>query len=110
MSHVRAAIAMFVVLTLITGIAYPLGVTAVAQTVFPHRANGSLIVRGGTAVGSGLIGQSFTDPNYFWGRPSAASPAYDPLSSTGSNLGPTNPDLLNALKERVATMRKAHPD
>jgi K+-transporting ATPase ATPase C chain len=110
MSHLRAALVMFVLLTGLTGVAYPLAVTLVAQTAFPHRANGSVIVRDGKPVGSELIGQAFDGPRYFWGRPSATTPAYDAGSSTGSNLGPTNPDLLKAVKERVEALRKAHPD
>jgi K+-transporting ATPase ATPase C chain len=110
MKHLRAAIVMFLSLTVITGVAYPLVVTLVAQIVFPHPANGSLISRNGQTVGSEVIGQSFDDRKYFWGRPSAATPPCDPLASTGSNLGPTNPDLLKAVKERVDAIKKAHPE
>lgn len=110
MSQLRAATLMFVALTLITGVAYPLAVTVVAQTVFPKQANGSLITAKGKTLGSELIGQSFDDLKYFWGRPSATTPPYDGGNSTGSNLGPTNPDLLKSVKERVETIRKAHPE
>jgi K+-transporting ATPase ATPase C chain len=83
---------MLVLLTAVTGIAYPAVVTAIAQLAFPYQANGSLIVKDGTTVGSALIGQPFDDPKYFWGRPSATSPfPYNAGSSSGSNLGPTNP-------------------
>src|SRR5215471_447916 len=98
-------------LTVLTGIVYPLLVTAISQLVFSRQANGSLIEKDGKVVGSRLIGQSFSDPKYFWGRPSATSPMpYNGASSTGSNLGPTNPDQLKAVKERVEALRKAHPD
>jgi K+-transporting ATPase ATPase C chain len=109
-SQLRAAAALFLVLTLLTGVAYPLLVWAIAQAAFPHQANGSVILRDGKPVGSELIGQSFDDPRYFWGRPSATDPAYNSASSTGSNLGPTNRDLLKAVKERVEAIRKAHPE
>jgi K+-transporting ATPase ATPase C chain len=84
--------------------------TGVAQIVFPHQANGSLIVHDDKIVGSELIGQQFDDPKYFWGRPSATSPAYNGAASTGSNFGPTNPAQLDAVRSRVETLRKAHPD
>jgi K+-transporting ATPase ATPase C chain len=110
--HVRAACVVFVLLTLVTGVAYPLLVTVLAQGLFPHRANGSLIRDvDGKAVGSELIGQPFDAAHYFWGRPSATSPfANNAASSTGSNLGPTNPDLHKAISDRVEAVRKAHPD
>jgi K+-transporting ATPase ATPase C chain len=110
-SQLRPALAVFAVLTLVTGVAYPALVTLVAQVAFPHRANGSLIERDGRAVGSELIGQPFDDPRYFWGRPSATSPGpYNAAASTGSNLGPTNPALLDAIRDRVKALRAAHPD
>lgn len=109
--HFRAAVVLFLILTVITGVVYPVVVTVVAQTVFPYRANGSVIERDGMPVGSELIGQSFSDPKYFWGRPSATSPQpYNAASSTGSNLGPTNPVLLQSIEERITAMRTAHLD
>jgi K+-transporting ATPase ATPase C chain len=102
---------MFVVLTVITGVAYPLLVTVIAQTVFPYQANGSLIVRDGTLIGSELIGQSFDDPKYFWGRPSATSAFPDDASSSsGSNLGPTNPVQFDAVRARLDAIKKAQPE
>jgi potassium-transporting ATPase KdpC subunit len=110
MSHLRPALVLLVVLTVITGVVYPVVVTAIAQLVFPHQANGSLIVKGGTVVGSALIGQPFDDPKYFWGRPSATSPyPYNGASSSGSNLSPTNPALVKAVQERVDALRAADP-
>jgi K+-transporting ATPase ATPase C chain len=109
-SQLRAAVLIFLVLTVVTGIAYPLLVTAIAQVVFNHQANGSLIVRDGKVVGSELIGQAFDKPEYFWSRPSATGPAYNGAASTGSNYGPTNPAQLEAVKSRVDSIRKAHPD
>ena len=95
---------------MVTGLAYPALVTVIAQVVFPHQANGSLIVKGGKAVGSALIGQPFDDPKYFWGRPSATSPfAYNASASSGSNLGPTNPALIRAVQRRVDALRAADP-
>ena len=106
----RPALTLFVVLSLITGMLYPLAVTGVAQTAFPHQANGSLITQGGKAVGSELIGQSFTEPGHFWGRPSATAPMpYNASASGGSNLGPTNPALTDAVKARIEALRAAAP-
>jgi K+-transporting ATPase ATPase C chain len=97
-------------LTLITGVAYPLLVTGIAQMVFPFQANGSLIVKDGKVVGSALIGQPFDDPRYFWGRPSATNPfAYNAGASSGSNLSPTNPALISAVQGRVDALRAADP-
>ena len=108
LAHVRPAIVSLIVLSVVTGLAYPAIVTVVAQVVFPYQANGSMIVKDGKAVGSALIGQPFDDPKYFWGRPSATSPfAYNAGSSSGSNLGPTNPALLDAVKGRVEALRAA---
>lgn len=110
-SHLRAAIVIFVLLTVLTGVAYPLGVTLIAQGIFPHQAKGSILIKDGAPIGSELIGQSFEDPRYFWGRPSATEQTpYNAASSAGSNLGPTNADYLNAVRNRVEEMRKAHPD
>ena len=111
MSHVRAALVSLAVLTLVTGIVYPVVVTAIAQLVFPHQANGSLIVKDGKVVGAALIGQPFDDPKYFWGRPSATSPfGYNAASSSGSNLSPTNPALVKSVQERADALRAADPN
>jgi K+-transporting ATPase ATPase C chain len=109
--QLRPALVILALLTLITGIVYPLLVTAIAQIVWAHEANGSIVLRDGKAVGSELIGQPFDDPRYFWGRPSATGPvAYNAAASTGSNLGPTNPAHLAAVKSRIELVRQAHPD
>ena len=106
----RPAIVLLLLLTAITGLAYPFAVTGIAQLVFPRQANGSLIVRDGKPAGSALIGQSFTDPKYFWGRPSATTPQpYNGAASGGSNLGPSNPALTAAVKHRIAVLRAADP-
>jgi K+-transporting ATPase ATPase C chain len=106
----RPALVLFIVLTFLTGIVYPLLVTGLAQALFPSQAHGSLIVRDGKVVGSSLIGQQFTDPSHFWGRPSATSPmAYNASASGGSNLGPMNPALTDVVKDRVAALRAADP-
>jgi potassium-transporting ATPase KdpC subunit len=108
--HVRPAIVSLLVLTVVTGIAYPLVVTGIAQLVFPRQANGSLIVVDGKTVGSRLLGQPFDDPKYFWGRPSATTPfPYNAGSSSGSNQGPTNPELIKAVQARVEALRAADP-
>jgi K+-transporting ATPase ATPase C chain len=110
-SQLRAALVALLIFTILTGVIYPLVVTGVAQVVFPHQANGSLIVEKDKVVGSSLIGQTFDDPKYFWSRPSATSPqAYNGESSSGSNLGPTNPDLAAAVKQRIDDLRKEQPD
>jgi K+-transporting ATPase ATPase C chain len=110
-AHIRPCLVLFVLFTLLTGVAYPALITAIAQTVFRHQANGSVIMRDGKAVGSEFIGQTFDDPRYFWGRPSATGPTgYNAAASSGSNLGPTNPALLDAINRRVAAIRAAHPD
>ena len=109
-SLLRPAIVLFLILTVITGIAYPLVVTGIAQVAFPSQAGGSLIVRDGKPIGSRLIGQSFSDPKYFWSRPSATSPQpYNGVASTGSNLGPLNPALTDAVKSRIDALHAADP-
>ena len=106
--EIRPAIVSFLLLTLITGFAYPLVVTGISQAVMPGKANGSMIMKDGKPIGSSLIGQSFSDPKYFWSRPSATSPMpNNPTSSGGSNLGPTNPALMEAVKGRVQALRDA---
>jgi len=109
-SLIRPAITLFVLLSVVTGIVYPLAVTGVAQVAFPHQASGSLIVKDGQPVGSSLIGQNFTDPKYFWGRPSATGPMpYNAANSSGSNQGPTNPALVDAVKGRIEALKAADP-
>src|SRR5262245_28997737 len=103
-----SALVLFV-LSLLTGVLYPLFVTGVAQLAFPSAANGSLIRRNGVIVGSSLVGQAFDDPRYFWGRPSATAPAYNAGASSGSNYGPLNPALEAAAESRVAALRAADP-
>jgi potassium-transporting ATPase KdpC subunit len=111
MTHLRPALILLVVLTIITGVIYPVIVTVIAQVVFPYQANGSLIVKDGKILGSALIGQPFDDPKYFWSRPSATSPfGYNAASSSGSNLSPTNPALIKSVQERVDALRAADPD
>jgi potassium-transporting ATPase KdpC subunit len=108
--QLRPALTLFVALSLITGLAYPLAVTGIAQLAFPGAANGGLIVRDGKAVGADLIGQSFSDPQHFWSRPSATSPmAYNAANSAGSNQGPSNPALADAVKSRLDALRAADP-
>ena len=107
---IRNALVLLLGLSVVTGILYPLVVTGLAQVLFPARSNGSLIVRDGKPAGSELIGQAFSDPKYFWGRPSATAPfANNAASSIGSNLGPTNPALKEAIKQRVDALRAADP-
>jgi K+-transporting ATPase ATPase C chain len=110
LGQLRPALVSLVLLSLITGVAYPVLVTGVAQLVFPRQANGSLLVKDGKVAGSSLIGQPFDDPKYFWGRPSATSPfPYNAGASSGSNQGPTNPALIEAVRGRVAALRAADP-
>ena len=110
-SQIRPAIMSLALLTVLTGVIYPVVVTGIAHLLFPRQANGSLIVKDGKAVGSELIGQPFDDPKYFWGRPSATSPFPDNAgSSAGSNLGPTNPALKKAVQDRIDALRTADPD
>ncbi len=109
-SQLRPAFTMIVLMTLITGAIYPLVVTGVAQLTMPDQANGSLIRRDGKPVGSELIGQAFSDPKHFWGRPSATSPyPYNASASSGSNQGPLNPALADAVRDRIKALRDADP-
>ncbi|HMK57200.1 MAG TPA: potassium-transporting ATPase subunit KdpC [Dissulfurispiraceae bacterium] len=108
MKTIRPVIVSLFVFTILTGILYPLAVTGIAQLVFPNRANGSLIVRDGKAVGSALIGQPFDDPKYFWGRLSATSPyPYNSSASSGSNLAETNPALITNAQGRIDALKTA---
>ena len=110
MQTLRPALSVFALLTALTGVAYPLLVTGIAQAAFPQAANGSVLRVDGKAVGSALIGQSFSAPKYFWGRPSATSPMpNNGVASGGSNLGANNPALIDAVKDRVAALRSADP-
>jgi K+-transporting ATPase ATPase C chain len=107
---IRNALMSLLLLTIITGFIYPVVVTGVAQTIFPYQANGSIITKEGKPVGSALIGQQFDDPKYFWGRLSATTPyPYNGASSSGSNLGPNNPDLMKAVRTRISALRAADP-
>lgn len=109
-NNLRPALVLLFALSLLTGIAYPLLVTGLAQSLFPAQAHGSLILRDGKTIGSILIGQNFTDPAHFWGRPSATGPmANNAAASGGSNLSPMNPALRDAVKTRVAALRAADP-
>ena len=109
-AQIRPALMAILIFTLLAGVIYPLVVTGVAQLVFPHQANGSLIVNNGQVAGSSLIGQQFDDPKYFWGRLSATGPfPYNAAASSGSNLGPSNPALLDAVKARIAALKAADP-
>ncbi len=105
----KVSLAMLAAMTLLTGVAYPLAITAIAHILWPARSEGSFIVRNGHDVGSVLIGQPFSDPRYFWGRPSATTPPYNAAASAGSNLALTNPTLAEAVRERAARLREADP-
>ena len=108
--ELRTGLGFLVCMTVLLGLAYPLAVTALGQAFFPWQASGSPLAREGTVVGSALIGQTFTAPGYFWGRPSATAPqAYNALASAGSNLGPSNPALTEAVASRLASLREADP-
>lgn len=109
-SQLKPALVLFGLLILLTGLIYPLLMTGAAQILFPYQANGSLIAQSGQLKGSALIGQPFNDPKYFWGRPSATQPYPDNASgSSGSNLGPTNPALIQAVEARVQALKQADP-
>ena len=106
----RISLITLALFTLLIGVVYPMAITGIAQCIFPYRANGSLIRQNGQVVGSELIGQSFTDPRYFWGRPSATAPfAYNAAASAGSNLGPTNPALDQSVQARIEALQSADP-
>jgi K+-transporting ATPase ATPase C chain len=107
---IRPAITLFIIMTVLTGIVYPFAVTGLAQLLFPAQAAGSLVTAGGQPVGSSIIGQSFSDPKYFWSRPSATAPQpYNALASSGSNQGPLNPALTDAIKTRIDALQAADP-
>jgi potassium-transporting ATPase KdpC subunit len=109
-TQLRPALVLFLALSVVTGLVYPLAVTGIAQVAFPEKANGSLVTQDGKVVGSALIGQSFSDPKHFWSRPSATSPMpYNGANSAGSNQGPLNPALADAVKSRVEALRAADP-
>lgn len=110
LSELKPAILITIVFTVLTGILYPLGITAVAQGIFPRQANGSLIEANRKTIGSARIGQNFTKPGFFHPRPSAAGSGYDAATSGGSNLGPTNPALADRLTKDAAQFRKDNPD
>jgi K+-transporting ATPase ATPase C chain len=107
---IRNAFMSLLLFTILTGIIYPLTVTGLAQAIFPRQANGSIIMKNNEPIGSALIGQQFDDPKYFWGRLSATSPyPYNAASSSGSNFGPNNPDLVKAVQSRISALRAADP-
>jgi potassium-transporting ATPase KdpC subunit len=107
---IRNALMSLLLFTILTGIVYPLAVTGIAQAVFPHQANGSIIMKNGRPIGSRLIGQQFDDPKYFWGRLSSTTPyLYNGGSSLGSNFGPNNPELMKTLQARIDALRSADP-
>jgi K+-transporting ATPase ATPase C chain len=109
-SLIRPAVVLFLFFTVLTGLLYPLAITGIAQGAFAHAASGSIVSRDGKPIGSSLVGQSFSDPKYFWGRPSATSPQpYAGTASGGSNLGPLNPALVDGIKGRIQALRTADP-
>jgi K+-transporting ATPase ATPase C chain len=110
-SNIRSCLGLFVLLTIVTGVLYPLLVTGIAKTIFPGKASGSIMYKGDAAVGSEIIGQNFTDAKYFWGRPSATGPQpYNATASSGSNQGPLNPALVDTVKSRIEALKNADPE
>lgn len=110
LTHIRPALVLFALFSALTGLAYPLAMTGLAQTLFPHQAHGSLIERDGKLIGSELIGQSFSSPGYFHGRPSATSAPYNAAASSGSNAGPTSKGLIERVQGEAAKRHSEHPD
>ena len=108
--YIRPALLLFLVLTIIAGVIYPLFITGIAQALLPSQANGSLIYQNGKVVGSYLVGQAFDDPGYLWGRISATSPQYNASSSSGSNIGPSNPALIDEVNGRIKALKAADPN